>query len=497
MTDKPNILCFITDQQRADHLACYGNPDVKTPNIDALARDGVQFTRSFVTNPVCMPNRSSIFTGLTPQAHGVRENGMGLNPDIPVLADLLRQHGYRTASIGKLHLNPYDYPISPDDPRYKHHETLESRQTWQENTKLPTPYYGFETTYFTGGHGATIFGEYQHEVGNDVHAQLNINHAACTPSGAKDSWKSSIDVNNHYSTKIAQHTINYLQDAQDHPFFVWCSLPDPHHPYMPPAPYANHHNPADIHFNPKRRNGELELLPDYVARSREGRLTVGGLEGGSVITDAEHREILAHTYGMIELVDEQIGRVIQHLKDTNQYDNTIIVFMSDHGDMMGDHWLINKGPFPFEGLLRVPTIWRLPQPMQGKQGTTDSFISSMDFMPTVLEFAGVTVPGHVQGRSYKGVLTGEVDAVRDSAYVAYDESYIHDRLRHLRTDDWAITCHAYRPDGYLFDLKNDPDELHNLWDDPAYAQQKQALMAQLAIENMRADSWLPTRRSHA
>ena len=160
-TSQPNILCFVTDQQRADHLGCYGNPDIQTPNIDRLAEEGVTFTQSFVANPVCMPNRASMFTGRYPKAHGVRENGNTLAPTETVLPEILRGVGYQTASFGKIHLAPFGMTRDQASAEY---ECYESREYWEQHNSLPLPYYGLEHVYLADGHGSYAYGHYKNDL---------------------------------------------------------------------------------------------------------------------------------------------------------------------------------------------------------------------------------------------------------------------------------------------------------------------------------------------
>jgi uncharacterized sulfatase len=163
---------------------------------------------------------------------------------------------------------------------------------------------------------------------------------------------------------------------------------------------------------------------------------------------------------------------------------------------MGDHWLINKGPYLYGGLVRVPTIWRMPRSNRSN-GATDALISTVDLCPTLLDLAGLETPEGVQGVSYRGILTGEQAAVRDWIYIEFDESYIGDRLRQIRSADWALTAHACRLDGLLFDLRNDPRELTNLWNDPACREIKQELIHELFRHTSQADDWLPPKICHA
>jgi arylsulfatase A-like enzyme len=495
---QPNIVCFVTDQMRADHLGCTGNPDIKTPNVDRLADEGVVFTESFVANVVCMPNRACMFTGRYPKANGVRENGIPLQPNPDVLPDVLRRAGYQTASFGKIHLAPFggkkEHGLAP-------HELVESKEFWDGGGELPQPYHGLEHVYFVGGHVYYVFGHYKRDldaIDPALYAGYSKAGALVPPSGAPDSWKLSIPEELHYNTFIADHAIDYIRarDAR-RPFFIWCSFPDPHHPFAAPRPWCDMYDPNAITFKPARRDGEIDELPPYFRACYEGHQVTSGLEWDMrTVTDEHYRETLAHTYGMVSMVDHNVGRVVAALDELGLLDNTIIVFLSDHADMMGDHWLGKKGPFLFRSLARVPTVWRLPKRF-GAHGETDTLVSSVDLMPTLLDLCGVDCPPGVQGRSYKTVLTTGQGPARDWIYIEFDEQYLGDRLRQIRSKDWAITYFANNDHGMLFDLERDPDELHNLWDSPAHQAVKRDLLVELLRQTAQADDWLPLKQSHA
>lgn len=494
---RPNIICFITDQNRADHIGAYGNRQIRTPNIDRLAAEAVTFTESYVANPVCTPNRACMFTGRYPSAHGLRENGIALRPTEIVLPDVLRRNGYQTTSVGKIHLAPFR--VTRDMAAHEW-ELYESNEYWQHHTDLPTPYYGLENVCLVDGHGPYASGHYKQWLEREhpgAYEKLKKASAAEPPSGARDCWKASIPEDLHYNTFIGDRTIDFLRTRDaNKPFFLWCSFPDPHHPFSPPKPYCDMYDPKEIDFTPRRRPGELDDLPDYFSKSYRGEMVTGGLAGDvRTVSDDDYREIHALTYGMISMVDAQIGRIMDTVRETGIEEDTIVVFLSDHGDLMGDHWLINKGPYLYRGLVRVPTIWRIPG--MAKAQTSPALVSTVDLSPTLLDLAGVPIPDGTQGVSYKPVLTGEADHVRDWAYIEYDESYIDDRLRQIRSHDWAITAHASRRDGLLFDLREDPDELRNLWDSPDHGATKNELLAELFHQTAQADDWLPRKTVHA
>jgi len=492
----PNILVFITDQHRADHLGCYGNPDVQTPVLDALARRGVRCTNAFVANPVCMPNRATLFTGQYPSAHGVRENGIPLDRHARVLPAVLRDAGYATAAFGKLHLAPYEWTHACGDAAG---HNCESMEYWQTHNGVPTPYYGFEHLALVCGHGNYTYGHYKYELEQrcpGLHAQLGT--PLHPPTGAPESWQSAMPAAQHYNTWIADQTIAWLRHHENTaPFFAWCSFPDPHHPYCPPKPYCDQYDPARIAFAPARRAGEFDDLPDYMRACHEGRQKCSGLARDlRTVSDAHYREMLAHTYGMISMVDAHIGRVLDTVAQHGVAGNTIVVFLSDHGDMMGDHWLNQKGPFLFNGLVRVPTIFCLPGGATAGS-ISDAMLSAVDLAPTLLDLAGVPGPDAIQGMSFAPVLRGQQEQTRGAVLIEFDEQYLANRFRQMRTTDWAITANARGDDGLLFDLRHDPDELHNLWHRAEHRPTRDALLARLLTMRIDTETWQPPRHCHA
>jgi len=497
-TSRPNIICFVTDQQRADHLGCMGNPDLKTPNIDRLAREGVVFTESFVANVVCMPNRASMFTGRYPKAHRVRENGITLPLDEVVLPEVLRRAGYQTASFGKIHLAPFCVTKETVSHEYELYESIEH---WKQGGELPLPYYGLEHIYYVGAHVNGAYGHYKRDLDRDhpgMHEKLDTKHALPPMLSAHQAWRIALPEELHYNTAIADKTIEYIKARNaDQPFFAWCSFPDPHHPCAAPRPWCDMYDPKKITFAPPRAENEFDLLPPYCREAFEGRQPIAGLASdlGS-ITDEQYREILAMTYGMISMVDHNVGRVVNSLEELGLLDDTIVVFLSDHGDFMGDHRLLFKGAFLYRGLARVPTVWRLPERFRAR-GERDALVSTVDLMPTLLELAGLDIPNGVQGISCKDILTGETDSVRDWAYIEYDENYLREHLRQIRSKDWAITYLPSRDSGTLFDLRNDPDELNNLWDNPDYEAKKNELLLELLKQTSYLDDWLPAKTVNA
>jgi arylsulfatase A-like enzyme len=391
----------------------------------------------------------------------------------------------------------------------------ENRNLWLSGRidKLASPYYGFQSTDFLGSHGDHVYGEYNRWLAAN-HPQavplLSRERARVPRSGADQSWKSALPAELHHTTWVADRSIDFLRAAgQGRPFFLLCSFADPHHPYCPPAPYDSLYDPDEIPM-PNRREGELELLAPFFREILErGRLVSGRLTR-TCIADEHLREIIAHTFGMVALIDHQVGRVLAELESSGLREDTIVVFLSDHGDMLGDHWMLNKGPFHFDGLLRVPFIWSWPGRFPAGF-VSDSLASLLDFAPTLLDLCGVPFPegerpaepeAHEAPRPHPGfslepILAGAARSVRERLVVENDEDYLGLRLRTLVTPRHKLTLYAGEPYGELFDLERDPNEQRNLFGDADHHELRRDLSAQLLDELILTDSALPRRLNHA
>ena len=550
---RPNVLCFVMDQLRYDHVSPSGNSLVQTPNIQSLAASGISFERAYVNNPLCMPQRATLFTGRMPRDHGVRTNGIPLGDDVATLPAALSDAGYRTHAIGKLHLGLYTLPLE-DIASLLHHgelslsdfpdrfepvltaaleELAESELTltelpdpeeypeaavlWDKGVagEFPTPYHGLDSVEFTGGHTDGIFGEYKRwlaEARPDAFERLPRDHLDNTPGMTPQAFDWSLPADAHYNRWISDRARAFLRDRSDQadPFFLWCSFPDPHHPYAAPEPWGSMYDPDEVSL-PTRRAGELDDLPPFYREVVENSdVELSGLHTNTDLNDDQIREIIATTYGMVSFVDHEIGRVMEALSEEGLDEDALVVFLSDHGDMMGDHWTIRKGPFHFEGLLRIPMIWRWPGTIpEGER--TDGLASTVDFAPTVLDYCGVSNPSEsdhffpddliyeppaCQGQSLRRQIQGETEAVHDHVIVENDEDYLGLRVRSYITEEYKLTIYPGEEYGELFDLANDPEELHNRWDDPDYATVKNRLTAEVLSDYVLQDGAIPRRMSH-
>jgi arylsulfatase A-like enzyme len=228
------------------------------------------------------------------------------------------------------------------------------------------------------------------------------------------------------------------------------------------------------------------------------------------VSEDIEKAALRTVYGIVTQWDDMVGRIVGQLEENELMENTIIAVMSDHGQMLGNHWMHNMPPTHLDGVLRVPCIWHCPKIM-GQNKVSKSLISHLDFAPTILDLAGVSIPeGRIPpspeafmqrepwpGKSFAPILTGKKEKIQDSVIAENDADYLGLRQRTIITEDWHITCYIGETYGELFDLKNDPDQLFNLWDDPNNREIKRDLQILLMERFAETDSVLPRRMGHA
>lgn len=474
---RPNFLVFCVDQMQSYCLGCNGHPVVKTPNIDALAARGVNFNRAYCNNPVCMPSRATMITGKTPRQHGLLTNGNILSPEVPTVTQALADAGYRTHSAGKLHLQPFGGFFN------ENLDSAEMGNSWWNSQRdaLPLPYYGYQSADFVGGHVTYAFGEYR--------TWLIENHPESSRRLAKgqgyhfcgEGFRIDIPEEHHYNHWIADRSIEFLgAQVKDQPFFLFCSFPDPHFPFGACRPYSEMYDPAT-----------LPLPPTLEERGEPCAYLAGKSGRPGPDHEAEMREIMAQTYGMISHIDASIGRVMAALEAGGQADNTIVLFISDHGEYLGSHGLLYKGAWPYEELWRIPFIAAGPgvQP-----GVCQTPVSLLDLTPTFLDYAGLDPlvldtrgPGPMNrlppaGQSLRPFLEGRLTAPHESLVMEYDED-LGDapvcRLRGLIDGDWKLVLYGGFDVGVLFHLADDPQELRNLWNEPSAQDRKAELLARL------------------
>ncbi len=508
--NRTNFLIFVADQIQSFSLGCNGNKVVKTKNIDRLAAEGHNFRRGYCNNPVCMPSRSTMLTGLTPRQHGCLTNGNKLPEDIPTVTAALKKAGYRTHAAGKLHLQPTNPQLIIDGKKpfsWEDHHRCELG----EITSLPQGYYGFESTDWVGGH-ADCYGDYlrwledEYPVQKEKYKKRNISGSGNAKGEFKNlCWELDIPAELHYNNWIADRCMDFLDSLNDDEnFFLWCSFPDPHFPFASCKPYSEMYNPEEVDINVTWYESK-DMLPQ-LEKIREIRSGVTGFN------EQQLRKIVAQTYGMITHVDDNIGRVMDYLEKKGLSENTVIVFMADHGEYLGSHNLVaHKADWPWEEQLRIPFIWKTPH-MKEKGKSRDDVVSMLDFVPTILEYAGIDEkemdtrgfyhadPLGLPGRSLKKHFdTGQQMEARP-AIVEYDDDWIPGKMCRMRTiieSRYKLTVYPLEKNGILVDLEEDPSELVNLWNDERYAGIKGELIVKLLYELARTDRFEQTRISGA
>lgn len=504
VASRPNFLIFVTDQHRADHLGCYGNTVVRTPHIDAIARDGIRFDRAYVANPVCMPNRGSMVTGRMPSAHGSRGNGVPLPLEAVTFADVLAASGYHTALIGKSHLqtmvdSPPALPSALRDPLLTRSEAFpevtrtdfrhpryrqELRSSWSNPAhRLELPYYGFQDVLLCNDHADECFGDYSRWLEQNhpaVAQRVGREHGTRDPAYiAPQAWRTQLTEDQYPTHYVAAQSCAWLHEHQrqraGQPFTLVCSFPDPHHPWTPPGKYWNMYKPEHM-TAPGTATPHADAASHVRWLQDERRDGKANTEGPRIFATSERetREIIALTYGMISNVDDRIGMVMQALRDCGADDNTVVVFMSDHGDLMGDHGVMLKGPLHYQGLIRVPFLWRDTAAAQrGAAPSRSDLVSSIDLCASVLQRAGIAVPDGNQGKALVGP-TGQhkpsgrhavlIEESQQRAYLGFREPV---QVRTIVSERYRLSMFHEGTWGELYDLQADPNETRNLWDEPS------------------------------
>lgn len=432
MKSKPNVIFIMTDQQRRDCLGVNGNAILKTPNLDSIADDGVNFTGSFTSAIACVPSRACIMSGQYPHVNGVQTTAGGnwLRPETPTLPGAFSAQGYRSVGVGKMHFSPWTN-LSGFDERV----IIESKYMEEDDEYR---LYLKEKGIFHKriGHHSPDFGkEYK-----------------CIPT-------TELSPDDHIDGYIGRKGVSKLNELLDagKPFFINVSFCGPHDPFDPPAEYAKLYPPEKMQTG-KFREGELDVLPPEMLR----RITSMGKEKLDLtkIPEAKKREIISFYYANITFIDEWVGKIVDLLKARGEYENTVIAFTSDHGEYLTDHNILFKSYFPCDSDCAVPLFIK-PHSSCGKwMNRCDRLVDNASIMPTLLDIAGLEIPASCQGKSLKSLIIGSDDSPGyDDFVVTYAEGCPAWRVR---TRTHAFVYRHEENSCQLYDLRNDPHELHNL-----------------------------------
>lgn len=496
--NRPNILLITSDQQHWNTMGSI-NPEVSTPNLDRLSAGGTVFTRAYCPNPTCTPTRASIITGKYPSQHGAWALGTKLPESEPTLGDALTHAGYRAALVGKAHFQPL--LGSEAFPSLESYPVLQDLDFWRG---FNGPFYGFDHVELARNH--------TDEAHVGQHYALWMEEQGCTnwrdffrpPTGNNDSqrWTWDIPEEYHYNAWIADRTNALLEGYSQgrESFFLWSSFFDPHPAYLVPEPWDKMYDPREITV-PSVVAGEHALNPPHFQLTQQADpdfspyAEAGGHACHGFHSHLQDREDLARDiavyYGMISCMDKYIGLILDRLDVLRLAENTIVVFTSDHGHFFGQHGLVRKGAFHYEDMIRVPFIVRCPGTIPSG-AHCDALQSLVDLAPTFLSFADLEVPRVMTGVDQRAVWCGREVSRRDHVIV---ENRHQPTAVHLKTcvgRRFKITVYYNQEYGELFDLQEDPQELHNRWNDAAYARVKSELLLRfLHAEMGKEPLWMP------
>jgi len=430
---RPNILLLYTDQQRWDTIRALGNEHIYTPNLDRLVADGVACDNAFCNAPLCMPSRQSMLSGCYPSTVGCTTNGIEMPEQQATLATMLAPYGYRSGNLGKLH--------------FKNHATRDHR--------IPHPRYGFDVAIISDEPGC-YEDPYIAWVRDRAPEQVEACRCSTPPAWISEpvSKQERAVVTPYvfegpeeltHSAFVADQTIAFISETRQQPFFAIAGFYAPHCPLNPPQRFLDWY--------------DASALPAPVM-SEEERANFG-------LDDDDWRHVKAYYYALISHVDDQIGRILAALEEWSLRENTLVVFVSDHGEHLGDHGWTNKGPPGHRSCSQVPLLLSLPGRIPAGVRIEDP-VELVDLAPTLLDYAGIQVPPALQGRSLRSRIAGDAAPHRDSAYLEFQHPYGGLAWRSVRT-----LAHSYfrKHDGeeLLYDLERDPDERQNLAGDPAAA----------------------------
>ncbi len=483
---------------------------IDTPNINRLRRMGVTFNRAYSSNPVCMPARATLATGLTCRQHGVLQNGYVLDPEIPGMASMLQAAGWRTGAFGKLHHVPHSTDLDPDYHPYGYdvvHSTSDSRTgewlDWIER-EHPQHYEAALATIWAGPwtSGYESYGKERIDLMERIIAAMRKFPQVCSQEGDSPSTRMRYTLpfpkELSQTEWITRHGCDFIrQTTPDQPFYAFISYVQPHNPFSPPAEYLERVNVEAI---PEPLPPTWQEDPDtpeiYASYSR-----IAAKQKNFENYRENWREIRQYYFADLIHLDEQLGEVFKALEEKGRLESTTILLLADHGELLLDHALTDKGEPHYDACTRIPLIVAGPGFKKGVE--RDELVQLEDICPTLLEIAEVKPPQRaahpalrtferesavLPGRSLVPLCRGDEPDWREAAYI---ESYnLFPRTtspkqwaRTLVTQRYRYTLHPCRSGEQLFDLKHDPGELKNLVRDPAHQEIRQE-MRDLLLENV-------------
>lgn len=474
MSRTKNVLLIVVDQWRGDTMGVLGHPCVRTPHLDALCADGVTFRHHFTQAAPCGPGRASLLTGLYMMNHRVVQNSVPMDARHSNLALEMRGVGYEPALVGYTTTTP-DPRITPSgDPRFRRVGSL--MPGWHP----VAPWEPSKTPYFNWlrSKGVTL-----PTPPEDIWLPIDGPGKGATASA------STLPKELSTTTWATDCALSYLQGVEGKPWFLHLGYYRPHPPFIAAAPYNAMYDPAEVPAPRRAASPEAEakqhpLLAHYVAAVKQEKFFQDGQGLGSAMSEDEVRLMRTAYYGLISEVDEHLGKVFAYLKQTGQYDNTLIVFTCDHGEQLGDHYLLGKIGY-FDESFRIPLVIRDPSPeaTSSRGRIVEQFTETIDVMPTILDWVGAPVPRACDGRSLRPFLYGDTPTDwRTEVHYEFDFRTtfddVHTNVLGLPIDQCSLAViqdthykyvHFDALPPLFFDLTTDPGQFQNRADDPSYA----------------------------
>jgi arylsulfatase len=458
--NKPNIIWYCTDQQRYDTIRSLGNEFINTPNIDRLVSSGVSFLNAYCQSPICTPSRASFLTGKYPATHQVFRNGNAFFPDDQTLVTkILTDNGYDCGLIGKLHLSRGDIlEKRPKNDGYRYFK-------WSHH---PNPDY-------PEGHDYAIWLEEKGVNPIELYSKLS----GAIGAGVPDEL--------HQTTWCTEMALNFINEDRQGPWMLSINPFDPHPPFDPPPEYLSRYNPEDLPL-PIFQDSDIEhqkLFKDIDQQTREAIDPRKYKEMSSDVPEVPRGDlgsvppkhydpqlVKAYYYAMIEKIDQSVGVLIDELERLGELENTIFIFTSDHGELLGDHGLIYKGCRFFESLVHIPLVISWPTKFS-QNVRKEALVETIDIAPMLLEVAGIAIPEDMQGKSLIPLLVEEnldgkqihKEFVSCEYHGAIGGDIMTDQTHGVMYFDGKYKVCVYHGHevGEIYDLENDPSEFNNLW----------------------------------
>ncbi len=471
----PNLLFIYTDEQAFNTLAAYGNRQIHMPHLNRLAQESVLFDQAYVTQPVCTPSRSTLLTGLYPHTSGCTENNVPLGPEIPCLPEMVKEGNYVTAHYGKWHLG----------------DEVFAQHGFDDWCSIED---GYER-YYNAGQDRNQRSSYHHFL---------IENGFLPRNGETFGRAEATRLPEQYGKPafLARETSRFIREHQDQPFILYANFLEPHMPFF--GPRDDQYDITDVSLPANFDDLPTEAQP-LKTRLLQRHYYEHGHSGLELKTESQWRRMIANYWGLCSLVDTHAGAILDTLEECGLRENTIVVFTSDHGDMMGSHRLLAKCVM-FEEAVRVPLLIRLPGLSAGKR--VSGPVSQIDVVPTLLDLMEQPIPDHLQGKSLKPLLLEEGDSCcQDTVFIGWNgpnnglgdttgrvqvpnwmtemagpeemEAAFRDPVRTIITPQGWKFNHSPRGEHELYNLRKDPQETQNLAPNPEYASLMKRLTEQI------------------